>query len=72
MADGETRKKWKAKQQLMEGNRLVMERNRRKRAFDVVSATEQEALKDYDTGISAKRYAKECGKNLPFFRGESS
>ena len=72
MADGETRKKWKAKQQLMEGNRLVMERNRRKRRSEDMCATEQQTVEDYDTGISAKRYAKECGKNLPFFRGESS
>ena len=41
-----------------------------KRTYAEMSATEQQILEDFDTGKSAKRYAKEKGKRLPYFCGK--
>ena len=54
---------------IVQGSRLVKERDSIKRNFEDMSATEQQVLEDFDTGKSAKRHAKECGKKLPCFRG---
>ena len=59
------------KQLMVQGSRLVKERDSIKRNFEDMSATEQQVLDDFDTGKSAKRLSKECGKKLPCFRGKT-
>ena len=63
-------RKSEAKQQMVQGRRLVKERDSRKRNFEDMSAAEQQLLEDFETGRSAKRYKKECGRKMPFFRGK--
>ena len=55
---------------IVQGSRLVKERDSIKRNFEDMSATEQQVLQDFDTGRSAQRYDKACEKKLPCFRGK--
>ena len=55
---------------MVQGSRLVKERDSSKRKFDDMSAAEQQVLEDFDTGKSAQRYDKACEKKLPCFRGK--
>ena len=57
-----------AKQKMVQGSSRVKERDSGKRNFDDMPATEQQVLEDYETDKFAKRYQKECGKQLPLFR----
>ena len=63
-------RKLEAKQQMVQGNQLLKERDSKKRNFEDMSATEQQVLEDFETGKSPKRYAKESGKRLPCFHGK--
>jgi len=63
-------RKKEAQQRMVQGSRLVKERDSSKRNFEDMSAAEQQVLEDFDTGKSAKRHAKECEKKLPCFRGK--
>jgi len=53
------------KQLMVQGSRLVKERDSSKRNFEDMSDAEQQVLDDFDTGRSAQRHAKECEKKLP-------
>ena len=55
---------------LVQGSRLVKERDSSKRNFEDMSDAEQQVLEDFDTGRSAQRHAKECENKLPCFRGK--
>ena len=63
-------RKKEAQQRMVQGSRLVKERDSSKRNFEDMSAAEQQVLEDFDTGRSAQRHAKECEKKLPCFRGK--
>ena len=55
---------------MVQGSRLVKERDSSKRNFEDMFAAEQQVPEDFDTGRSAQRHAKECEKKLPCFRGK--
>ena len=55
---------------VVQGSRLVKERDSSKRNFEDMSDAEQQVPVDFDTGRSAQRHAKESEKNLPCFRGK--
>jgi len=63
-------RKKEAQQRMVQGSRLVKERDSSKRNFEDMSDAEQQVLVDFDTGRSAQRHAKESEKNLPCFRGK--
>ena len=50
-------RKLEAKERMVQGSRLENERDSGKRKFEDMSATEQEVLEDFETGITAKRHA---------------
>ena len=56
---------------LVQGSRLVKERDSSKRNFDDMSDAEQQVLDDFDTGRSAQRHAKECDLLINLRRGLS-
>ena len=45
---------------VVQGSRLVKERDSSKRNFEGMPDAEQQVLDDFDTGRSAQRHAKEC------------
>ena len=53
-------RKKEAQQRMVQGSRLVKERDSSKRNFEDMSDAEQQVLEDFDTGRSAQRHAKEC------------
>ena len=55
---------------MVQGHRIVAERDRKKRTFQEMSATEQQVLEDFETGIIAKQHARECQKKMFVFRGK--
>ena len=63
-------RKCEAKQRMVQGTHLKQERESGKRKFEDMSATEQQVLKEFDTGKCAKQHAQECEKKLPVFRGK--
>ena len=62
--------KYKAKQRLDEGIRLIKQRDSGKRKFEDMSATEQRIVEDCYTGKAHKEHAKVSGEKLPQFKGK--
>ena len=62
-------RKHQAKQRMVQGNRLAMERDTNKRKFEDMSATEQQCLEDFDTEKSRKQYDEARASRPPIFRG---
>ena len=61
--------KRQAWEKLSHGRRLATERDCKKRKYEDMSATEQQALKDFDTNAAHKNYDAACVKKMPRFSG---
>ena len=59
-----------AREAMVQGKRLVEERDSKKRTYQEMSATEQQLLEDFETNKSRKRYAEASAARLPSFRGK--
>ena len=63
-------KQAQAREAMVQGQRLVEERDSKKRTYQEMSATEQQLLEDFETNKSRRRYAEARAARLPSFRGK--
>ena len=64
------KKKAQAREAMVQGQRLVAERDNKKRTFQKMYATEQQLLEDFETNKTRRQYAEARGARLPSFRGK--
>ena len=63
------RAKHVAQQWLSQCKRLATQRDDKKRKYEDMFATEQQALQDFDTDVARKKYDATCVRKVPRFTG---